>query len=442
MTQYRAQHEAFTSNRSTECHAYHVLAVICHAPLLLAASAWCHRRFKVQQTIFMDFLILCVPMVLVLTIAADYAHWTIMLLTTIVCFCFFNAKINPVITNEPKITSIIQPISQLKGINMLITCIAILAVDFKVFPRYFAKTETFGFSLMDIGIAMFIISSALTSKYARGITESSRSTYSYIFKRGVILLLGIGRLITLKLINYQEHNTEYGVHWNFFVTIFFIWIITDVINTLFSRTIIAILCVVVLVSYQFTLCGPLTEYVFYSDRNTFLGANREGVCSLPAGIVLYLLTEMFSYFLCYYKDRGIFTSKAAASGVIGLVMWCLWYASDGYIQPTSRRLMNVPYVCLSLSIAFVVLAVLFGMESFFDPRNSILEYLNKYQLQFFLVANLFTGLINLTIPTMHISLWCGLCIIILYVWMLVLGVLAVSYVEGVYGKRNKNEELL
>ena len=384
---------------------------------------------------------LCVPMVLVLTIAADYAHWTMMLLTAILCL--FYAKINPGIINEPKTLSIIHPISQFKGINMLITCIAILAVDFKVFPRYFAKTETFGFSLMDIGIAMFIISSALTSKYARGITESNRSNYSYIIKRGVILLLGIGRLITLKLINYQEHNTEYGIHWNFFVTIFFIWILTDVINTLFSRLIIAILCVIVLVIYQFTLCTSLTSYIFYSDRGTFIDANREGLCSLPAGIVLYLLTEIFSYFLYYYKDRGIFTSKAAASSVLGVVMWCIWDASDGYIQPTSRRLMNVPYVCLSLSIAFIVLTILFAVDSMVtvhDEPNSILEYFNKYQLQIFLIANILTGLINLIVPTIHISLWCGLCVVVAYTWTVVLGAFAVSYVEGMCGKRNKNEK--
>ena len=61
------------------------------------------------------------------------------------------------------------------GLNVLMTCICILAVDFRVFPRSFAKTETFGVSLMDVGVGTYIISSALTSKYARGVNTTSRS---------------------------------------------------------------------------------------------------------------------------------------------------------------------------------------------------------------------------------------------------------------------------
>ena len=59
-------------------------------------------------------------------------------------------------------------ISYFLGGNMLVTILAILAVDFRIFPRRFAKTETFGISLMDIGVGTFIVSSAVTSRFARG----------------------------------------------------------------------------------------------------------------------------------------------------------------------------------------------------------------------------------------------------------------------------------
>lgn len=44
-----------------------------------------------------------------------------------------------------------------RSLLFIITSVCILAVDFKIFPRYHAKRVDYGISLMDIGVGYFIL---------------------------------------------------------------------------------------------------------------------------------------------------------------------------------------------------------------------------------------------------------------------------------------------
>jgi hypothetical protein len=45
-----------------------------------------------------------------------------------------------------------------------------------------------------------------------------------------VVALGFGRLVSVKATNYQEHVGEYGVHWNFFLTIAAVNLLTTLVN--------------------------------------------------------------------------------------------------------------------------------------------------------------------------------------------------------------------
>ena len=123
----------------------------------------------------------------------------------------------------------------------LFTAVAILAVDFSIYPRRLAKTETYGSGLMDIGVGAFLMAHGLTSPEARVVSSipaaggggggggGGRKGGRGLGYAGLVfgtlrqvlplLVLGCIRLLSVKATAYQEHVTEYGVHWNFFFTI-------------------------------------------------------------------------------------------------------------------------------------------------------------------------------------------------------------------------------
>ena len=88
-----------------------------------------------------------------------------------------------------------------RGFLQISTVVCILAIDFPAFPRRFGKTETFGYSPMDLGVGGYVFSSGLVAGrklFSKNVSlwESSKGTF-------VVLLIGIGRMLVTKLIGYQ-----------------------------------------------------------------------------------------------------------------------------------------------------------------------------------------------------------------------------------------------
>lgn len=107
-------------------------------------------------------------------------------------------------------------VSEYRALVMMSTCVAILAVDFSsVFSRAQAKTEEFGYSLMDVGTGSIIFSSGVCTMPKRG----GASRLYKIMKLWPVLLIGFVRAALMWGIDYHVPPGEYGIHWNFFFTI-------------------------------------------------------------------------------------------------------------------------------------------------------------------------------------------------------------------------------
>ena len=456
---------------------------------------------------------------------------------------------------------------------MILTLICILAVDFPIFPRRMAKTETYGISLMDIGIGLFIICSGITSTYCRAhdrvcsCVECSASTpleqvpnrrsnstktswglngtkvaakylsllcswvgiggvdLRHIVQRVIVLMLGIGRYLILTALNYHVHVSEYGAHWNFFVSLFAVWSVADIVNycgcrffpsVYYNNAYKSVVCLFALFCYQ---CLLLTSYAVDSDASSgtlsrggtnvtllsfadyilsddfdrhvasVVDANKEGIYSLFGYLTLYWCSEIYSRHCVFapYNRVNVIVSDLCESmngkrhgdkeemqpseihvrirtifiDVLKTHVWIiaavlgLWYVSDQFIQPCSRRLCNLSYI-LCVFFFFVVLTtanlvfegivilparglisstlakdivdieVLVSHIHLSTGKYTVLQHIvetnsvlvlnmfNKYQLYCFLCGNLLTGFVNLSIDTIHTTSPTAVCILLIY----------------------------
>jgi phosphatidylinositol glycan class W len=280
---------------------------------------------------------------------------------------------------------------------MIATCFMILAVDFPIADRRFAKTNEGGYSLMDTGTIWVVLISSATrniKKHYLPFPVLAR------IKRGLIvssaaLFLGWFRFFFLLWVGYPSHVDEYGVHWNFFMTL-------GCIELVFS-----VLCVYklsfylmggFLVVYEIVLeFGGFKEWILSPERDmtSFFSMNREGILSIPLFTFIMLIGPIF---MNNYKSiaenarkQGKFLTgqlKIFMISVVGVLasLTFVTYAESFPNWNAYRKLSNIPFLMFGvLGCFFTCGGTLIGILMFKRRYYSLVsEGISDNKLLFFI----------------------------------------------------------
>lgn len=344
----------------------------------------------------------------------------------------------------------------------IVSCVCILAVDFHIFPRRFAKTEVYGTGLMDTGVGLFIVSNAVVSPEARSKFYNKVGIFGKLsFIKGTCVatwplwLIGMMRLISVKMIGYQEHVSEYGVHWNFFFTLATVRILSSFLTAITSKSFCLVLSIFCVIFYQFMLLYPvydLTAILFNDDRHGFFMANKEGICSCLGYLSLYFAAVHLGSFL--FKPRHpclrVWIKVIMKLFFMSAFSWLVTHFANNMIQPISRRFANLAYVAWVMSMSYSLIAMsilmivsiiacshykdiapalvpdkcLLQNEKSVDvnaidydpppPTLCLVTAVNQNQLLYFLLSNLCTGIVNVCFDTLRAPDTSAFSIISLY----------------------------
>ncbi|NXR67421.1 PIGW protein, partial [Rhadina sibilatrix] len=345
-------------------------------------------------------------------------------------------------------------------VNVL-TSISILAVDFPQYPRRYAKAETYGTGVMDLGVGAFVFGNALVCPEVRQRSGTARPRLSalarQVFSVWPLVSLGLGRLLSVKSLEYHEHTSEYGVHWNFFFTLALVRLAASLLLAIFPRHKAWLLALALAVLYQLLLSTTsLRTFILHGSdgrdsRLGFLDANREGLLSLLGYLAIYLASVQVGLWLLRGRSsvRGWLEALRGLALALAL-LWVLLQLCQACSEPVSRRMANLPFCtwvlahCLLLLGFFLLtdLALVFtkllvkgssvpccwevvqppgsrkkqGTEAVLS-QPCLISAINKNQLLFFLLANVMTGAVNILIDTIHSKAAFTLCILHLYMFL-------------------------
>lgn len=184
--------------------------------------------------------------------------------------------------------------------------------------------------------------------------------------------------------------------------------------------------VMIMCSYEYFLTKlDGTSYMLNAARVNLISSNREGIFGALGFLSLYCVTvTLGSHFVwrlnkskqkkknMIFVVRDLFTLSAS--------LWVMYALSDIYISSASRRMVNMTYVIWVLAQNFFMLGLFALVQHVLIeanlglPNSKVLENLSRNTLYVFLISNILTGLVNLSMDTIESSEMQGFFIVSVY----------------------------
>ena len=306
---------------------------------------------------------------------------------------------------------------------------------------------------MDVGVGSFVFTAGVVGAKATLKDAEPTRLAARLFKSLrhslPLFVLGFIRLYSVKGLDYAEHVTEYGVHWNFFFTLALLPPFMALFQSvLFYVPYYGAWSFLIASAYEVMLdCSKLKAYILTAPRVNLLSQNREGVYSFFGYLSIFLAGQALGR---HALPRGGFTLPsggnasprrvryslllqlvADAAVWTALFVWSTSYQSGLGLQ-VSRRLANLPYVLWISAFNSVQIAIFCAIETVVFPDVSgatsftnengesawatsrVLHAFNRNGLPIFLLANVLTGFVNLTMDTIGQSTTIAMIVLLIH----------------------------
>ncbi|CRG93734.1 GPI-anchored wall transfer protein 1, putative [Plasmodium gallinaceum] len=385
-----------------------------------------------------------------------------------------------------------KSLTNFRLMNMCATYMCIFAVDFFFFPKHFAKSAYYGNTLMDIGIGTCIISSAYSFKKTK--FEYIRDHKKIIELKNIILfILGISRLIAIRIFNYKYNLTEYGVDWNFFLTLFSTFVISNFFFVILKkiRNIFVFSCISIFLYELFIYYFNIHDYLLLeSERTNIFSSNKEGLFNIIGSVNLFLFSFIIGQYILndtipesvdeskcniykgeekkkqlnlentkkeniqfkYYHPflytifnllNNIYSFKKKYYNIyfniklflMSFLFYSFHFILNSFEIYSVRILCNANYIFITSSVCLFAIAMGYLLEILLieNMNINILDKLNSITLEIFLFCNILVGIFNIFLKPLLYPLIFGIIILILYTYLFMI----FTYYLPLYPKKKK-----